>query len=128
MFSSSALKLRVPDAVQRPSRCSAEPGPTRRQTRRGTAPNKKGGSRPPLLAQLRRELFAHHADAAATGAPDVDAGEQEQPHHVYEVPVPGGEFKAEMLFRRELPSIGTGQTDDQEDGADQHMKAVEAGR
>ena len=31
--------------------------------------------------------------------PDIDADEQEQPHHVDEVPVPGGELEAEMLGR-----------------------------
>ena len=31
-------------------------------------------------------------------APDIDADEQEQPHHVDEMPVPGGEFEAEMLL------------------------------
>ena len=36
------------------------------------------------------------------GAPHIDAGEQEQPHHVDEMPVPGGELEAEMLRRAEL--------------------------
>src|SRR5271169_6269194 len=89
---------------------------------------KRAASRPTLLAQLRRDLFAHHADAAAAGAPDVDAHEQEQPHNVDEMPVPRGELEAEVLGRREMPGIGAGQADDQEDGADQHMEAVEAGR
>src|ERR1700738_3939522 len=62
------------------------------------------------------------------GAPDIDADEQEQPHHVDEMPVPGGEFEAEMLGRREVSGIGAEQADQQEDGADQHMEAVEAGR
>ena len=35
------------------------------------------------------------------GAPDVDAGEEEQPDHVDEVPVPGSRLKAEVLLRRE---------------------------
>ena len=52
-------------------------------------------------------------------APDIDADEQEQPHHVDEMPVPGGEFEAEMLGRREMSGIGADQADDQEDGADQ---------
>src|SRR5256886_11571543 len=61
-------------------------------------------------------------------APDIDADEQEQPHHVDEMPVPGGEFEAEMLGRREMPEIGADQAHGQEHGADQHMEAVEAGR
>ena len=44
------------------------------------------------------------------------------------MPVPGGEFEAEMLGRAEMPGIGAKQTDDQEDRADQHMEAVEPGR
>ena len=44
------------------------------------------------------------------------------------MPVPGGEFEAEMLGRREVPGIGAEQADQQEHGADQHVEAVEAGR
>ena len=40
-----------------------------------------------------------------TGTPDIDAGEQEQPHHVDEMPVPGGEFEAEVLGRREVAGM-----------------------
>src|SRR6202790_498521 len=61
-------------------------------------------------------------------APDIDADEQEQPDDVDEMPIPGGEFEAEMLGWREVPGIGPDQADGQEDGADQHMEAVEAGR
>src|SRR3954466_772550 len=61
-------------------------------------------------------------------APHIDAGEQEQPHHVNEVPVPGGELEAEMLRRREVSEIDPDQTDDQECRADDDMEAVEAGR
>src|ERR1700722_13282296 len=60
--------------------------------------------------------------------PDIDAGKQEQPHDVDEMPVPGGELEAEMLRRRELPRRGTDQADDEEDRADDHVEAVEAGR
>src|SRR5215510_10196289 len=62
------------------------------------------------------------------GAPDVDAAEQEQPDHVDEVPVPGGELEAEMLGRFELAGKRAAQAHDQEDRADDHMEAVEAGR
>src|SRR5215211_1874115 len=61
-------------------------------------------------------------------APDIDAEEKKQPDHVDEVPVPGGEFEAEMLGWTEVSGIGAEQTDDQEDGADQHVEAVESGR
>src|SRR5260221_12463662 len=60
--------------------------------------------------------------------PDVDADEQKQPDHADEMPVPGGEFEAEMLGRREMPGIGADQADNQEDGADKHWEAGEAGR
>src|SRR5580700_12298341 len=61
-------------------------------------------------------------------APDVDAGEQEQPHHVDEMPVPGAELEAEMLRRGELSGHGAEQADDQEGRADDDMRAMEAGR
>ena len=59
------------------------------------------------------------------GTPNVDAREQEQPHHVDEMPVPSGEFEAEMPLRRELPARRE-QADDQEDRADDDVEAVEA--
>src|SRR5262249_61847740 len=61
-------------------------------------------------------------------SPDIYAGEQEQPDHVDEVPVPSGEFEAEVLFRREVPGHGAKQADGQEDRADDYMCAVESGR
>src|ERR1043166_5657461 len=67
-----------------------------------------------------------HGFGAVT--PDVDADEQEQPNHVDEMPVPGGEFETEMLGRREMAGQRTEQTDGQEDGADQHMETMETGR
>src|SRR5205807_5050710 len=66
--------------------------------------------------------------AMRASAPNIDANEQEQPHHVDEVPVPGGKFEAEMLLRREVPEIGAQQADHQEDRADDHMRAMESGR
>src|SRR3984957_18974923 len=61
-------------------------------------------------------------------APPINAGDQEQPHHVDEVPIPGSELEAEMLRRRELSGQGAEQADDQKDRADDDMRAVEAGR
>ena len=43
---------------------------------------------------------------AGACAPHIYAGEQEQPHHVDEMPIPGGELEAEMLFRREVTCDG----------------------
>jgi hypothetical protein len=39
------------------------------------------------------------------GAPDVDGGEQEQPDHVDEVPVPGSGLETEVLLRGVGPLI-----------------------
>src|SRR5688572_10246843 len=61
-------------------------------------------------------------------APDVDRGEEEQPDHVDEVPVPGRSLEAEMLPRREVALIDAHEIDDQEDRANQHVEAMEAGR
>src|SRR5271169_1744316 len=66
-------------------------------------------------------------DGRLARAPPVDAEEQEQPHHVDEVPVPGGGLEAEMLARLELAGHGAEQADQQEGRADEHMEAVEAG-
>src|SRR5580700_4936524 len=65
----------------------------------------------------------HHA-----GTPDIDAGEQEQPHHVDEVPVPSGEFEPQMLLRSKLARIDADQTHGEENRADDDMSAMKAGR
>src|SRR3546814_5723444 len=56
-----------------------------------------------------RPLFVHSlvggsaaVDRRAPAAPDIDSDEEEQPHHVDEMPVPGGGFEAEMLARGEI--------------------------
>src|SRR6476619_3652890 len=67
-------------------------------------------------------------DRFRAAEPDIDADEQEEPHHVNEVPVPGGEFEAEMLPRGEVAPIGPQQADDEEDRADDDVGAMEAGR
>src|SRR5262245_63338200 len=88
-------------------------------------PKQRGGIAPPPAAdRWRRPSMGERR----TATPDVDAGEQEQPDHVDEVPVPGGELEAEVLLRGELAGIGAREADDQEDRADDHVRAVEAGR
>src|SRR3954454_11566817 len=57
----------------------------------------------------------------------VDEGEQEQPHHVDEMPVPGRGFEAEMPLCRKGIVVGAEPADDQETGADDDVEAVEAG-
>src|SRR5688500_3020353 len=64
----------------------------------------------------------------AGGAPAVDAGEEEEPDHVDEMPVPGGGLEAEMLLRGEVALHRADQADGQEDRADDNVEAVEAGR
>src|SRR5207302_9240091 len=56
--------------------------------------------------------------------PHIDAGEQEQPYHVDEMPVPGAELKAEMLRGREVSEIGADEAHDQEGRTDDDMGAV----
>ncbi|KAH2775450.1 hypothetical protein KXW38_002127, partial [Aspergillus fumigatus] len=107
-----------------------DPHPALRATcsRKGRRQKEKG--RPcgrPFLARSPPLVRGVAGDFGAA-APHIDADEQEQPDHVDEMPVPGGELEAEMLLRRELAGIGAQQADQQEDGSDQHMEAVEAGR
>src|SRR3954463_14536882 len=87
---------------------------------------KEGRDKVPASRQLMPPGGRGGMFAART--PDIDAGEQEQPDHVDEVPIPGSEFEAEMLRRRELALVGTDQADGEEDGADEDMRAMEAGR
>jgi len=44
------------------------------------------------------------------------------------MPVPRGEFEAEVLFRIEVPSHRAHQANNQEDRADDDMRAMKAGR
>src|SRR5229473_2441708 len=63
-----------------------------------------------------------------TVTPYIYAGEQEEPHDVNEVPVPGGKFKAQMLLGRELPGQGTNEAHDQKNRPDDDVGAVESCR
>src|SRR3546814_8295267 len=54
------------------------------------------------------------SDRRAPAAPDIDDDEEEQPHDVNEVPVPGRRLEAEMLLRREMALVGAHQADDQD--------------
>src|SRR5271166_495813 len=64
----------------------------------------------------------------APRAPDIDAAEQEQPHNVDEVPVPGGELEAEMMARGHLAEEGAHEADREEDHPDDDVRAMKAGR
>src|ERR1700731_3125762 len=93
----------------------------------GLSQNKRGGPAAAPCSICGDKLLGAH-QAAAAGAPDIDAAEQEQPHHVDEVPVPGGELEAEMLLGGEMAGIDAGEANDQENRPDDDMSAVESGR
>src|SRR5690606_40953629 len=58
-----------------------------------------------------RKGFGRALAPVTSGEGDVDEGEQEQPDHVDEVPVPGGRLEAEVLLRRELAGEQAQQAD-----------------
>src|SRR5918994_6799516 len=70
--------------------------------------------------------MAHGMPSARS--PHIDGGEQEQPDHVDEMPVPGGELEAEVLGRREMLPVDAQEADREEDSADDDVGAVEARR
>src|SRR5215471_17428991 len=112
------------DALSTPSPASIHSAPS--PTRGGARKAKRAALWPPPCSTCEERLL--HAEPAAAGAPDIDADEQEQPHHVDEMPVPGGELEAEVLLGREMPGVGTAEAHGQEYGSDNDMEAVEAGR
>src|ERR1700746_446827 len=67
-----------------------------------------------------------HARSGRT--PHINAGKQENPDDVDEMPVPGGKLEAKMLGRREVSKIGTQQAHNQERRADDDMRAMKARR
>src|ERR1044071_710756 len=84
----------------------------------------KGGVMTPPLAQKNP---ARSFRMGYARAPDVYAGEQEQPDHVDEMPIPGGKFEAEVLLWSEMPRHGAEQTNDQEDRTDDDVGPVKSG-
>src|SRR5580698_2098349 len=93
-------------------------GPTPQLGQRPRAPAMKGAA---PRSVTRRSL----PPAGAEG--EVEEGEQEQPDHVDEVPVPGRRLEAEVLGRREAATHQPDQADGQEDRPDDDVEAVEAG-
>src|SRR6476619_5647827 len=83
-----------------------------------------------MILSEKSASFRDHALVARIGAcaPHIDAGEQEQPDHVDEMPVPGCGLEAEMMLHGERATDGTDQTHGEEDGADDNVEAVEARR
>src|SRR3974377_1843727 len=74
--------------------------------------SRRAASPPPFVNSAASTAVP--GDLAGARPPHIDAGEQEQPHDVDEVPVPGGEFEAEVLLRREMAGERPCQGDDQE--------------
>src|SRR3546814_1588269 len=103
--------------VRKPSKSG--PVPHRGQRHRGPAAKGETGG--------CRSVIRSWGGAAST-TPPVDADEQEQPHHVDEMPVPGGRLEPEMMVGLEMALDGTDQGHRQESRADDDVKAVEAGR
>src|SRR5436309_2607332 len=62
----------------------------------------------------------------APAAPHVDGGEEEQPYNIDKVPVPRRRLEPEMLPGREVTLVRANQADGEEDGADDHVEAVES--
>src|SRR5215472_3212724 len=62
------------------------------------------------------------------GSEHVDAGKEEQPHHVDEVPIPRRRLESEMTSRCELSHDSAEEAHRKEDRADDHVKAVKSGR
>ena len=57
-------------------------------------------------------------------SPPVDAHEQEQPHDVDEMPIPGSGFQAKMMVGFEMALRRTPQADREEAGTDDHVETV----
>src|SRR3546814_5530885 len=79
-------------------------------------------------ARLPHLLVCRQRRGSEVRTPYIDGDEQEQPHHVDEMPVPGSRLEAEVLLWREIAIVEPLQADGEEDGAHHHVKAVEAGR
>src|SRR5258708_13835835 len=67
-----------------------------------------------------------HARSGRT--PHINAGKQEDPDDVDEMPVPGGKLEAKMLRRREMSKIGTQQAHDQERRAADDIRPMKTRR
>src|SRR5687768_9857982 len=61
------------------------------------------------------------------GKINIDKDEQEQPHHVHEMPIPCGKFKSQVLGWGEMVLVGAHQAHGEENGAYNHVETVEAG-
>src|SRR5580658_2486732 len=78
--------------------------------------------------QARAALPRRPLDCRAPGAPQVDAAEQEQPNDVDEMPVPGRELEPDVMARRKLAGPSAREANEQENHADDDVRAMKAGR
>ncbi|MPL75514.1 hypothetical protein SDC9_21338 [bioreactor metagenome] len=113
--------LDLPDAQRNQNRAADQAEQQREDvTTHDTSRTQDAGERPP------RQLSRRPVGSGA--APDIDRGEEEEPHHIDEMPVPGRRLEAHMLFGRHLPAGQPDQADEQEDRADDDMGAMEPRR
>jgi hypothetical protein len=92
------LRMRIVDVANRLD-CFADLAMTTVQQKRAAG------------AALLSEWMTSMRPGMGTSAPDVDRGKQEEPDHIDEVPVPGGELEAEMLLGCEVVEVGAVETD-----------------
>src|SRR5882672_10769640 len=113
---SANSRARMPNMRALPSNTHETADPVRNADSEQGATQK----RPKVRSHACRRSFHDGA-----GAPDIDPSEEEQPHHVDEMPIPGGGLEAEMAGRREMSGDCPAQAYHQENRADDHVQAVE---
>ena len=67
-------------------------------------------------------------DYASPGTPYINAGEEEQPYYVDEMPVPRRKFKTQVLFSRKLPGKSTQKANSEKNRSDDDVEAMETRR
>src|SRR5487761_1981091 len=92
------------------SACSRPPEPINNtftcQPSHRRQPKEKGAAKDtPSQPKCALALFDHAFQSSPPGSPHINAGKQEQPHHVNKVPIPGGKLETEVLLGRKLASI-----------------------
>ena len=61
------------------------------------------------------------------GAPSIETKIEKDPHNIHEMPIPGGSLKAPVMPWGEMVGGGAEKANKEEEGADEHMEAVETG-
>ena len=96
-------------AAERSSRHCEQAGTTLRNPW-NSLPRPQRGQR--QASPVDRTLNSMAGVGAGPGAEEIDAGEQEQPDHVDEMPVPGSGLETEVMFRLEMAGSGPEEADD----------------